>query len=148
MKGLLFDQSKRFEHEQILKNIAQDLYEEMISICKRMARYGKLEVVIDIKTLNTFQYIENPNVYRYLREMLGDLVLLITDGKYYLSWAIHEVEIPHITSRDLIELGYPLDMFGGILKELKSAKAKKEVAHTLQAEILWIKKTFILNERK
>lgn len=136
MKGLLFEQSKRSNDEEIAKYEFNKIMEK----CKKAARYGRTELIVEASMNN-----------KHLHDLLIKEDLLVkTEGRsYYLSWNIppEEVKMPLITTRDLIELGLPVDKFGIILSELRMAKAKKEVANTLQAEIIWVKKIFI-NENK
>ena len=63
---------------------------------------------------------------------------------YHMSWILtpEEQKIPIITARELLEAGYKVDDLGKILKILKTAKARGEVADTLQAELIWIKQKF------
>lgn len=147
MKCKLFDRSHRHDHEEILKKMASDLYDEMIKICERVADYGENETSIIVESLETFKWIKDDHVYLYLNAILikEGLLRKIEFPIYHLTWHLlpEESKMPRITARDLIQLGFkPNEEMGMILKDLKTAKVNGEVANTIQSEILWIKKNF------
>ncbi len=143
MKAKLFDLSHRSNHEEILQKMAHDLYGEIIEICKRLANYGEHEATINLECLETFKWVKDDHVYPYLNALLikEGLLKKIECKNYSLSWNDGGITV-FITARDLIQLGFkPDEQMGIILKELKTAKVNGEVANTMQAEIMWIKRT-------
>ena len=144
MKNILNDIYQNKHHEEILKEMAHNLYSEILNICKTAANYGRREIIIDLTELPTFRWITDDKVYQYLDEELGNLLKSKNMPMYHMSWILtaEEQKIPIITARELLEAGYKVDDLGKILKILKTAKARGEVADTLQAELIWIKQKF------
>lgn len=146
MKGQLFNLSHSMGHEEVLKEIAMDLYHDMIKQCKKAAKYGNNEIEINVTTLKTYKWTEDEKIYQHLNSMLSKESLLkkIVFPVYLLSWLLspEEEKMPRVTTRDLVDAGYRPEQFGTILKGLKTAMVNGYTVGNLQSELIWVKNNF------
>lgn len=151
MKAILSNLSHQVDHEDLLRLIASDLYEEIIKECKVAARYGHKRILsIDVTRLDPYKWIPkecHERVHGHLHDLLSREKLLVSSHASIVNvgWTGgDEPCVPRITTRDLIDLGITdTTLYGEILKQLKTAIVSGDVsADTQQAQLLWVKRRY------
>jgi hypothetical protein len=130
LRNLLHHIAYTVTHEQALLARASDEYLRIKAICEREARYGNFRVTIPPSIEVTPQ----------LLRMLSDAGIYESEDAQglHLSW-IQANRTSLLTGRDLIDAGYVYDEIGPIQRALSRAIAEGRVAHTVQAELFWVK---------
>ena len=153
MKSVLFDTSTHADHEDVLRFIAEDLFTKISKQCTRAARYGLKALSLDVTTLKIFKWVPKgceDRVLSNLHTLLTREHLLRSSHGFIvdLSWVPlpGEQQMVQITTRDLIDVGIvDTTIYGDILRQLRTALAKREVYDTKQAQLVWVKERFKRN---
>lgn len=117
-------------HEQAQLNRATDEFNRLKALCEREARYGNYTLTVEPVHLS-------PQLIQMLRDA-GIYEAQVPPIGVKLSW-IRPNRTPLLTGRDLIDAGYSYNDLGTIHEALTRAIAEGRVAHTIQAELFWVK---------
>lgn len=151
MKAILSNLSHQTDHEDLLRLIASDIYEEIIKECKTAARYGHKRILsIDVSKLGPYKWIPKgcyERVCEHVHDLLSQEKLLVSSHASIVNvgWTGgDEPCVPRVTTRDLIDLGITdTTLYGDILKQLKTAIVSGDVSSdTQQAQLLWVKRRY------
>jgi RNAse (barnase) inhibitor barstar len=160
-KNLIYLQTQKAKasNKKVLDDICTSIYDEILAIINRESFFGNLKIIFGLSYENCSYYIVPLMIYHFhnlpeLKERF--FTKLKQNGFNYkeydnksieISWdnINNDIILPTISAHNLTQMGYPTNLLGTILHELKVALVKGEATiMTQQSQILWIKEHFVL----
>lgn len=140
-------------HENGLEKIATDCFNDLVNRMQQMASYGLLKHNFPLNFVYIPKGCDDRVMYYFKKklELAGfkpEDYQITGQEQIEICWKppSHDVRIPRVTARDLIQAGYdPANqaLFGRILKGLREALMNGQVSsESVNAQIFWVKTQF------
>ena len=142
-------------HENGLEKIAVDCYNDLLTQMQQIASYGLLKYTFKLKFVYIPKGCEDRVMHYFIKKLESagfkpEDYQIAGNETIEICWKppSHDIRIPRVTARDLIQAGYdPADqaLFGRILKGLREALGNGQVSsESVTAQLYWIKENYLL----